>query len=99
MSAIDAIAAISGDVGRVEGIQPERMNRADFSQVIGEGLAQVDHSLKTADLEVREVAAGKDIPIHDVMIALERARMDLTMAVEIRNRLVDGYQELMRMQL
>jgi flagellar hook-basal body complex protein FliE len=37
--------------------------------------------------------------MHDVMISMEQARMNLMFMVEVRNRVVEAYQELMRMQL
>ncbi len=48
---------------------------------------------------VRAVAAGQDVATHDVMISLEQARMQLTLLSEVRNRVVEAYQELSRMQL
>lgn len=72
---------------------------ADFLSLIGRGVAQVDASLGQATAVVNALASGKDIAIHDVMIAMERARIDLTLMSEVRNRLIEGYQELTRMQL
>lgn len=71
----------------------------DFVEMLGEGVAKADRSLQTADARLRELAAGEDVAIHEVMIAMERARADLTLVVEVRNRVLEGYQELMRMQL
>jgi len=71
----------------------------DFSAVVGGGLQQLDQSLAQADAQVRALAAGQDVPVHEVMIALEQARVDMTFAVEVRNRLLESYQELTRMQL
>jgi flagellar hook-basal body complex protein FliE len=96
---IESIGAITGDVARSNAITPAQTNGIDFAHMVGDGLAGVDHSLQTADSQIRELAAGKDIPIHDVTIAMERARMDLMLVVEVRNRAIEGYQELMRMQL
>jgi flagellar hook-basal body complex protein FliE len=39
------------------------------------------------------------MPVHDVMIAMEHARLKLQLAVEVRNRVVDAYQNLTNMQL
>jgi flagellar hook-basal body complex protein FliE len=72
---------------------------ADFMALVGSGLAQADGSLKIADAQLRRLAAGEAIPLHDVMISLERARVDLMLVTEVRNRLVEAYQELTRMQL
>ncbi|ALN84760.1 flagellar hook-basal body complex protein FliE [Lysobacter capsici] len=72
---------------------------ADFMNVMGAGLSRADQSLRSADTQLRALAAGQDIPIHEVMIAMEQARMDLTLVVEVRNRMLESYQELTRMQL
>lgn len=72
---------------------------ADFGRLLGDGLSRLDDSLQSADSKLRAMAAGQDVPVHDVMISLEHARMQLMFMVEVRNRAVEAYQELMRMQL
>ena len=72
---------------------------SDFASMIGQGLDRVDHSLRAADDKIRSLAAGEYVPLHEVMISMEQARMDLMLVVEVRNRLVEAYQELTRMQL
>lgn len=62
-------------------------------------LARVDGNLQAADGQLRQLAAGEDIAVHEVMITMERARMELMLMTEVRNRLVEAYQELTRMQL
>jgi len=96
---VEAIGPITGDVGRSTSIGRPGVNGADFADVLGAGLMRADQSLKVADTQLRELAAGGDIPIHDVMISMEKARVELMLVVEVRNRLLEGYQELMRMQL
>ena len=66
---------------------------------LGDGLIQVDRSLRAADDRLRSLAAGENVALHDVMITMEQARMDLMLVVEVRNRLLEAYQELTRMQL
>ena len=112
--AIESIAAvgagtraelIASDVARVNGdaiaVQAQQVQRsgADFLAVVEGGVTRVDASLHAADDKLRRLAAGDSIPLHDVMIAMEQARIDLTLIAEVRNRIVEGYQELIRMQL
>ncbi len=96
---IDAIGAIASDTLRSTAIVSAPTQKTDFAQMLGSGLAGVDASLKAADGQLRALAAGQAIPLHDVMISMEQARLDLMLAVEVRNRVIEGYQELMRMQL
>jgi flagellar hook-basal body complex protein FliE len=96
---IDAIASISGALPTPE-LAPRPIDgTGDFSRVVGEGLGALNSSLNAGDLALRGMAAGEAIPLHDVMIAMERARLDLQFAVEVRNRAVEAYQQLTQMQL
>lgn len=97
--AIEAIGAIGGDIARTTAIAPQATAGTDFVALLGDGLTRVDTSLKTADTQLRSLAAGENIPIHDVMISMEQARMDLMLMAEVRNRMIEAYQELTRMQL
>ena len=72
---------------------------AEFSSMLSNGIQQLDASLKQADSQLQAFALGETVSTHDVMISLEKARFSLQMAVELRNRLVESYQELTRMQL
>ncbi|MGW8193655.1 MAG: flagellar hook-basal body complex protein FliE, partial [Desulforhopalus sp.] len=48
---------------------------------------------------VERLQSGKAHHLHDVMIAVEEADISLRMAVQIRNRALSAYEEIMRMQL
>lgn len=101
---IDSIAPVASGLS-IDTIAPmmrapaSEAGRLDFSTMVGDGLQRVDASLRDADAMVRSLAAGEDVALHDVMISMERARLDLMLVVEVRNRLVEAYQELSRMQL
>lgn len=96
---IQAIAPVLADAAPSNAIPIGRTPATDFANLIGEGLSKTDMSLKAADTQLRQLAAGADIPVHDVMISMEKARLDLMLVVEVRNRIIEGYQEMMRMQL
>ena len=70
-----------------------------FAQMIGNQLGQIDGSIQQADAAARAMAAGNDVPVHDVMIAMEQAHLKLQFAVEVRNRVLDAYQNLTNMQV
>jgi flagellar hook-basal body complex protein FliE len=99
---IESIAAIS--VGRIE--MPEGISApqeiaggTSFSGAVGAALGELNSSLVGADASVRVMAAGGKLSTQDVMIAMESAHLKLQFAVEVRNRLVDAYQNLTNMQL
>lgn len=95
---IEAVAAITV-TSMAEVTESSPLPRADFNASLGQGVSAVDGALKVADQQVRVLASGQEIAPHDVMISLEEARMHLMLLSEVRNRVVEAYQELSRMQL
>lgn len=67
------------------------------------GFAQILSGLSgasaTADGAVSRLAAGQDNDLHDVMLSVESEGLAFDLAVQIRNRLVDAYSEIFRMQV
>jgi flagellar hook-basal body complex protein FliE len=84
----------------VREIQAEAAPAAvDFGPWLARSLGRVNQDLVHADEAVRGLAAGETENLHQVMIALEEARVSLQLAVQVRNRLLDAYQEVLRMQV
>lgn len=96
---IDAIAAIGAPSLSEAPASVIPMPSADFGAAIEQGLLSTNSALQAADQNVRVLASGQEIATHDVMISLEEARMQLMLLSEVRNRVVEAYQELSRMQL
>ena len=52
-----------------------------------------------ADKQLRELALGGTQNLHEVMIAVEEAKLSLQLMVQIRNRALEAYQDVLRMQI
>lgn len=96
---INAVPNITSVAASLELEPAQRSSGSDFAQALGGGLKTLNADLNASDEVLRGVAAGKDIPLHDVMIVMARAQVDLQFAVEVRNRLVESYQQLTQMQI
>ncbi|MCA8254342.1 flagellar hook-basal body complex protein FliE [Burkholderia sp. AU31652] len=70
-----------------------------FGMQLMSGVQNVDRALHAAEAASTAIALGDEQPPHQVVLALEDARFKLQLALNVRTRLVEGYQELMRMQL
>lgn len=70
-----------------------------FSDMIKDAINSVDQMQKVTDQDVEAVLAGKAENIHEVMIAMEKSQLSFQLMVEVRNRVVETYQELSRMQI
>lgn len=66
-----------------------------FAQI----LAGLNGASSTADGAVTRLATGQDNDLHDVMLSVESEGLAFDLAVQIRNRLVDAYSEIFRMQV
>lgn len=70
---------------------------SSFQDVLTAFTKGVDAGLKEADQKVAEFAVGKAQGLHEIMIASEKAGISFKLLVEIRNKLLDAYREIMRM--
>jgi flagellar hook-basal body complex protein FliE len=72
---------------------------ASFGQMLVNGMEGINKKLLDADNMVRAFALDDSIPVHQVMFALNQARSSMDLALQVRARLLEGYQQLMNMQL
>jgi len=72
---------------------------ASFSKFLQQAVNDVDGKLKTANEEQIKVLSGETNNLHQAVIAMQEAGVAFSLMVEVRNKLVDSYQELMRMQV
>ena len=70
-----------------------------FASLMQRELGGLNTSVAAAETAMRDLAAGKAVELHDVMISLERARISVQTFVQVRNKLIESYQDLMRMQM
>ncbi|WEK46125.1 MAG: flagellar hook-basal body complex protein FliE [Candidatus Andeanibacterium colombiense] len=72
---------------------------ATFQSILSAGLDAVNGKVANADQLVRQFALDDSVPVHQVTIALEEAKLSVELAMQVRTRLVETYRELMNMQL
>jgi len=73
--------------------------KADFGTMLKKALNQVNELQIQADEANRQLITGEAEDIHSVLLAAEEARLALELTVQVRNKLIDAYQEINRMQL
>jgi flagellar hook-basal body complex protein FliE len=73
--------------------------KAQFASFLDHAVAEVDAKLKAAGDEQMKVFTGETNNLHQAMIAVQEASVAFSLMVEVRNKLVEGYQEIMRMQV
>ncbi len=70
-----------------------------FDQILGKLVNEVDARQSAAGETVRGLLAGENVSLHQAMISTEEASISFQLMVEIRNKLLESYQEMMRMQI
>ncbi|MBU0552941.1 flagellar hook-basal body complex protein FliE [Myxococcota bacterium] len=73
--------------------------KAAFSAYLAAQLEQVNGLQVEADQAVADVATGKNGNIHEMMVALDKADVSFRMLGKVRSKVVEAYQEIMRMSI
>lgn len=72
---------------------------ASFADILKNSVEQVNQQQLEADHAIRELVAGRNKNIHETMLAVERADSSLKLMMQVRNKVLDAYREIMRMQV
>jgi flagellar hook-basal body complex protein FliE len=85
---------------RVSEAQSAPAGAMDFAQVLKNSIEQVNQTQQQADGMAANFAAGDgNANLHEVMIALQKASVSFQEMVQVRNKLVSAYQDVMNMQV
>jgi flagellar hook-basal body complex protein FliE len=95
-SAIEALDP--GQLRRPTGPEGASGPGESFGDALGKALASVDGLQQSADRSAEQVALGGG-NLHETALALEKADTAMRVAMKVRNKLVDAYQEIMRMSV
>jgi flagellar hook-basal body complex protein FliE len=69
----------------------------EFQDTLNTLMSQVNSQVQEADQMTDEFAMGKTDSLHEVMVATEKSSISLSFLLQIRNKLLEAYQEVMRM--
>jgi flagellar hook-basal body complex protein FliE len=71
----------------------------DFASTLMDVLKEVNSAQQNAAAKQTELMTGQNVDIADVKIAMERASIALNLTLQVRNKLLEAYQEISRMQV
>ncbi len=98
---INGITGISAPVSGINGFSSNNSasGEVSFRDFLKNELNKVNDLIIQSDRLSEDFAAGKTDNIHQVLIAVEKADIALQLTLQIRNKILDAYNEIMRMQL
>ncbi|WP_228485689.1 flagellar hook-basal body complex protein FliE [Thermaerobacillus caldiproteolyticus] len=70
-----------------------------FSQFLKDAINKVNDEQVKSDELTQKLVNGENVDLHQVMIASQKASISLQLALEVRNKVIEAYQEMMRMQV
>ena len=77
---------------------PEK-EEGSFGDLLSDAMGRLNQLQGEADKELRKLLAGEPVELHRVLLAGEKAGLASQLMMSIRNKAVDAYQEVMRMQV
>lgn len=95
-SSISSLGKLANTTGALKpDAQP---GSAGFSELIDHFVKSTNESQIASDQSIQDLVTGKEDNVQNVVMAVANAEMSFQLFMEIRNKLVDSYNELMRMQ-
>ena len=95
-TAMPGVQETGGNSGNIR--HPDEVAQ-DFAQALEKSLREVDGRLKYASQAQQDVAAGGNTSVHEAMVAGQKANLSMRLALQVRNKAMEAYQEIMRMQV
>jgi len=90
---------VSGPSAAARGAPASETHGPSFAAVLEESLAQVSTLQRQADQVIGELATGGSTSLHETMLALDKADLSFRLMMQVRNKIVEAYQEVLRMQV
>ena len=94
-----SVAGLGGPEGAAKSGASEKGSGSSFATVLKDSLSEVNKMQQKADAAVTALATGEKVSLHETMIAMEQADVSFRMMMQVRNKIVEAYQEILRMQV
>jgi len=73
--------------------------RVGFADWLAKEIESVNQKIVDSDTQIRKLAVGDATNLHQVMTSLTKAKMSFELVVQVRNKMLEAYQDIMRMQV
>ena len=96
---ISDLQGLSSAPGVAKGAQANAAGGPSFKETLQSFLKDVNEMQAKADQSIQRMAAGEITDVHQVMASVQEANVSFNMMMEIRNKVVDAYNEILRLRL
>ena len=77
----------------------QAVNATGFGDLVTQGLGKVNQQLMTNQTDLQKLAVGDVQNLHQIMIRMEETRLSFQLVMQVRNRMLEAYQDVMKMQV
>jgi len=70
-----------------------------FADALKTAVSQVNDAQLASNSAIEKLQTGESRDLHEVMISMEKADISMRLMMQVRNKVIDAYQEIMRMQV
>ena len=98
-AALEPIQAITSSMSINETATTSVAQPQGFGQWFVNEMQSLNTQMASAETGVQQLAAGTSANLHDVMIQIEQSRLAFQLALQVRSKVLEAYQEVMRMQV
>jgi flagellar hook-basal body complex protein FliE len=99
VSGITGASGISSDLGGVGSVSGSGSGSGGFGSMLTSAISSLNDSQNTASTDSVALATGQASDVTSVVTDVEKANLEMQLAVQVRNKAVDAYEEIMRMQI
>lgn len=85
-------------IGELAGTKSD-IYTSSFANWLTQKMDAVNTQIQHSEMQVRQLVAGEEDNLHQIMMSLEKAKLEFELVLQVRNRLLESYQEIMRMQV
>lgn len=97
MSNIPGVNGLGQKIGVGGSTSPASVGGTDFVQTLEETMQKVEALQTEAEKQVEGMVSGQGVDIHSAMIAVEKADLSFQLMMQVRNKIVDAYQQISQM--
>ena len=94
ISSLPAISPVN-----TETIAPSSPNDGAFRDILSSAIQEVEGARSSADQSAQQFLSGEGEDLHSTILASQRADLEFQMFMQVRNKVVSAYQEIMKMQM
>jgi len=83
----------------IEPIAPSKSSGGGFQSMLSDAIGRVEQFQQNSQNAINKFLSGEDEEVHKVALATQQAELSFDLFLQVRNKVISAYQEVMRMQM